>query len=285
MIAQNFDYTAPASLNEALTLLAGDDVKVLAGGMSLIPLMKLRLATPGQLVDIGRIPDLNYIREDKGVLRIGATTTHYEVESSAAVRSRCPLLAEAASFIGDIQVRNRGTIGGSIAHADPAADYPASLLALEGRVVLASAKKQRELALADFFVDTFTTALEPGEIIKEVIVPVEDQSAGTSYQKNIQPASGFAIVGIAARVRKSGGKVAMARVGVTGLAGKPYRAVNVEKALEGTAGSAADIQKAAALVADGIDANSDLHASADYRKHLARIYTMRALAAALSRAS
>jgi len=285
MIAQNFDYTAPASLNEALTLLAGDDVKVLAGGMSLIPLMKLRLATPGQLVDIGRIPDLNYIREDKGVLRIGATTTHYEVESSAAVRSRCPLLAEAASFIGDIQVRNRGTIGGSVAHADPAADYPASLLALEGRVVLASAKKQRELALADFFVDTFTTALEPGEIIKEVIVPVEDQSAGTSYQKNIQPASGFAIVGIAARVRKSGGKVAMARVGVTGLAGKPYRAVNVEKALEGTAGSAADIQKAAALVADGIDANSDLHASADYRKHLARIYTMRALAAALSRAS
>lgn len=285
MIAQNFDYTAPASLNEALTLLAGDDVKVLAGGMSLIPLMKLRLATPGQLVDIGRIPDLNYIREDKGVLRIGATTTHYEVESSAAVRSRCPLLAEAASFIGDIQVRNRGTIGGSIAHADPAADYPASLLALEGRVVLATAKKQRELALADFFVDTFTTALEPGEIIKEVIVPVEDQSAGTSYQKNIQPASGFAIVGIAARVRKSGGKVAMARVGVTGLAGKPYRAVNVEKALEGTAGSATDVQKAAALVADGIDANSDLHASADYRKHLARIYTMRALAAALSRAS
>ncbi|HTR39620.1 MAG TPA: xanthine dehydrogenase family protein subunit M [Bryobacteraceae bacterium] len=285
MIAQNFDYTAPASLNEALTLLAGDDVKVLAGGMSLIPLMKLRLATPGQLVDIGRIADLNYIREDKGVLRIGATTTHYEVESSAAVRSRCPLLAEAASFIGDIQVRNRGTIGGSLAHADPAADYPASLLALEGRVVLATAKKQRELALSDFFVDTFTTALESGEIIKEVVVPVEDQSAGTSYQKNIQPASGFAIVGIAARVRKSGGKVAMARVGVTGLSGKPYRATNVEKALEGTAGSTADIQKAAALVADGIDANSDLHASADYRKHLARIYTMRALAAALSRAS
>jgi len=283
MIAQNFDYAAPASLNEALSMLAGDDVKVLAGGMSLIPLMKLRLATPGQLVDIGRIAGLNYIREDKGVLRIGATTTHYDVESSALVRSRCPLLAEAASYIGDIQVRNRGTIGGSIAHADPAADYPASLLALEARVVLATAKKQRELALADFFVDTFTTALEPGELIQEVIVPVEDQSTGTSYQKMIQPASGFAIVGVAARVRKSGGKVTMARVGVTGLAGKPYRAVNVEKALEGTAGSATDVQKAAAVVADGVDANSDLHASAGYRKHLARIYTMRALTAALSR--
>jgi len=216
-------------------------------------------------------------------VRIGATTTHYDVESSGVVRSRCPLLAEAASFIGDIQVRNRGTIGGSIAHADPAADYPASLLALEARAVLASARKQREIALSDFFVDTFTTALEPGEIISEVIVPVEEQSVGTSYQKMIQPASGFAIVGVAARVKKSGGKVTMARVGVTGLAGKPYRATNVEKALEGTAGAATDVQKAAAVVADGVDANSDLHASANYRKHLARIYTMRALAAALSR--
>jgi len=283
MIPQEFEYSAPGTLREAFELIADGERKILAGGMSLIPLMKLRLATPGQLVDIGRIAGLNYIREDKGVLRIGATTTHYDVESSALVRSRCPLLAEAASYIGDIQVRNRGTIGGSIAHADPAADYPASLLALEARVVLATAKKQRELALADFFVDTFTTALEPGELIQEVIVPVEDQSTGTSYQKMIQPASGFAIVGVAARVRKSGGKVTMARVGVTGLAGKPYRAVNVEKALEGTAGSATDVQKAAAVVADGVDANSDLHASAGYRKHLARIYTMRALTAALSR--
>jgi carbon-monoxide dehydrogenase medium subunit len=283
MIAQEFEYSAPSNLMDALGLLAGDDVKVLAGGMSLIPLMKLRLATPGQLVDIGRIPDLNYIREDKDVLRIGATTTHYQVETSAVVRSKCPLLAEAAAHIGDIQVRNVGTIGGSIAHADPAADYPASLLALEARVVLVTAKGQREIPIADFFVDTFTTALEPGEIIREVIVPVEEQSAGTSYQKMLQPASGFAIVGIAARVKKSGGKVTMARVGVTGLSGKPYRASNVEKALEGTAGSASDVQKAAAVVADGVDANSDLHASADYRKHLASIYAMRALTVALSR--
>ena len=285
MIAQNFEYSAPTSLKDALGMLGQEDVKVLAGGMSLIPLMKLRLATPGQLVDIGRIADLNYIREDKGVLRIGATSTHFQVESSAVVRSRCPLLAEAAAHIGDLQVRNMGTLGGSIAHADPAADYPASLLALEARVALVTAKGQRELPIADFFVDTFTTALQPGEIIREVIVPVEEQSVGTSYQKMLQPASGFAIVGVAARVRKSGGKVAMARVGVTGLSGKPFRATGVEKALEGTSGSASDVQKAAGSVADGVDANSDLHASADYRKHLARIYTMRALTVALSRTS
>jgi carbon-monoxide dehydrogenase medium subunit len=283
MIAQNFEYSAPASLNEALNLLGNGEAKALAGGMSLIPLMKLRLATPEQVVDLGRIPGLNYIKEDNGVLRIGATTTHYDVESSPLVRASCPLLAEAASNIGDVQVRNRGTIGGSIAHADPAADYPASLLALEARVVLVTAKSQRELPIADFFVDTFTTALEPGELVREVIVPLEDKSAGTSYQKVVQLASGFAIVGIAARVRKSGGRVTFARVGVTGLAGKPYRAINVEHALEGTAGSPADIQKAAALVADGVEANSDLHGSSEYRKHLARVYTMRALAVASSR--
>jgi aerobic carbon-monoxide dehydrogenase medium subunit len=283
MIAQNFEYSAPTSLKEALGLLAQDDVKVLAGGMSLIPIMKLRLAAPWQLVDIGRIADLNFIHDEGGTLRIGATTTHYQVESSPLVRSRCPLLAEAAAHIGDIQVRNVGTIGGSIAHADPAADYPASLLALEAKVALVSAKSKRELAIADFFVDTFTTALEPGEIVESVIVPIEDQSAGTSYQKMHQPASGFAIVGVAARIRKSGGKIAMARVGVTGLSGKPYRASAVEKALEGTAGGPSDIQKASALVADGVDANSDLHASAEYRKHLARVYTMRALAVAVSR--
>lgn len=283
MIAQNFDYSAPANLQEALGLLGSEDVKVLAGGMSLIPLMKLRLASPERVVDLGRIPELNAIREEKGALRIGATATHYQVESSALIRSKCPLAAEAASNIGDIQVRNMGTLGGSIAHADPAADYPASLLALEAKVILVSAKSQREVPIAQFFVDTFTTALQPGEIIREVIVPVEDQSTGTSYQKMAQPASGFAIIGVAARVRKSGGKVTMARVGVTGLSGKPFRAAAVEKALEGSAGGAPDIQKAAALVADGVDANSDLNASAEYRKHLARVYTMRALTIALSR--
>lgn len=283
MIAQNFEYSAPSSLKEALGLIADGSAKVLAGGMSLIPLMKLRLAGPDQVVDIGRIKDLNYIRESGGMLQIGATTTHDQIESSSLLRSKCPLLAEAAGHIGDVQVRNMGTIGGSTAHADPAADYPASLQALEAKLKLVSAKGERTVSAADFFVDTFTTALEPGEIITEIIVPVEDSGTGTSYHKVVQPASGFAIVGIAARVKKAGGKITMARVGVTGLANKSYRATAVEKALEGTGGAPADIQKASALVAQGVDANSDLYASPDYRAHLARVYTARALAAALSR--
>ena len=283
MIAQNFGYSSPSNLKEALGLIADGNAKVLAGGMSLIPLMKLRFATPEQVVDIGRIADLSYIRESGGAIQIGATATHYQVESSPLLRAKCPLLAETAGHIGDIQVRNMGTIGGSTAHADPAADYPAALQALEAKLKLVSAKGERIIAVADFFVDTFTTALETNEIIAEVMVPVEDSGTGTSYQKVVQPASGFAIVGIAARVKKAGGKVAMARVGVTGLSSKSYRAVNVEKALEGTAGSLADIQKAAAVVADGVDANSDLNGSPDYRKQLARVHTARALAAALSR--
>ena len=283
MIAQNFEYSAPSNLKEALGLIADGNAKVLAGGMSLIPLMKLRLALPGQVVDIGRIKDLNYIREANGMLHIGATTTHDQIENSPVLRSKCPLLAEAAGHIGDIQVRNMGTIGGSTAHADPAADYPASLQALEAKFKLVSAKGERTVSAADFFMDTFTTALEPGEIIAEVIVPVENSGTGASYHKVVQPASGFAIVGVATRVRKSGGKVAMARVGVTGFANKSYRATNVEKALEGTGGGPADIQKASALVAEGVDGNSDLFASAEYRAHLARVYTARALAAALSR--
>ena len=288
MIAQNFEYSAPTNLTEALNLLGSGEAKALAGGMSLIPLMKLRLATPEQVVDLGRIPDLNYIRQDGKLIRIGATATHYDIESSALLRSSCPLLAEAASNIGDVQVRNRGTIGGSIAHADPAADYPASLLALEARVVLVNSKAQREISVADFFVDTFTTALEPGELVREVIVPVEEQSVGVSYQKVVQPASGFAIVGIAARIGKSSGKINFARIGVTGLAGKPFRATGVEQALQGSAGSPDDIQKASAQITSdmdkaGLDANSDLHASANYRRHLAQIHCMRAIRVASSR--
>jgi aerobic carbon-monoxide dehydrogenase medium subunit len=283
MIPQNFEYTRPNSLNDALALLADDNAKALAGGMSLIPLMKLRLAAPEKLVDLARIPELNYIRETGGELHIGATTTHYAIESSAAVRARCPLLADTASAIGDAQVRNRGTIGGSIAHADPAADYPAALLALEARAVLAGKGGERTVALSDFFVDTFTTALEPGEIVREVIVPCQDPDEGSSYQKLVQPASGFAIVGIAARVKRSGGKIVKARLGVTGLAAKAYRAANVERAIEGTPGMPQDVQQAAAVIAEGVDANSDLHASAEYRKHLAFVYATRALISALAR--
>jgi carbon-monoxide dehydrogenase medium subunit len=282
MIPQQFEYSAPKTLDEALGLLA-EGAKPLAGGMSLIPMMKLRLAAPEHLVDLGRIKDLSYIREQGGSLHIGATATHHDVESSPLVRGKCPLLAETASHIGDVQVRNMGTIGGSVAHADPSADYPAALQALEAKLVLKGAKSERIVSADDFFVDTFTTALEPGEIVREVIVPVDGDGTGTSYQKVLQPASGFAIVGIAARVRKSGEKIAMVRIGVTGLSNRAFRATAAEKALEGRGGTPAEIQAVAALVGKGVDANSDLHASADYRLHLAAVYAARALAVALGR--
>ncbi|HEY6340925.1 MAG TPA: xanthine dehydrogenase family protein subunit M [Bryobacteraceae bacterium] len=282
MIPQTFEYSAPQTLEEALGLLAAGG-KPLAGGMSLIPAMKLRLAAPERLVDLGRVQELNYIRQDGATLRIGATTTHFEVETSPLVRGKCPLLAETASHIGDVQVRNMGTIGGSAAHADPAADYPAALQALEARLVLQGSGGERTVSVDDFLVDTLTTALEPGEVIREVIVPVDDQGTGTAYQKVAQLASGFAIVGIAVRIRKAGDKVSMARVGVTGLSNRAFRASHVERALEGRRGSPAEIEAAANLVAQGVEANSDIHASAEYRRHLAAIHAARAIAVALSR--
>jgi len=284
MIPQSFDYAAPTNLKDALGRIASGG-KPFAGGMSLIPMMKLRLAAPEMLVDISRIPELSYIREEGGKLRIGATTTHYKIETSKVVRSRCPLLAETASHIGDVQVRNMGTIGGSVAHADPAADYPGALMALEAEFRVASARAERLIGVEEFFVDTFTTALSGDEIVLEVMVPAEAPSTGTSYQKVLQPASGFAIVGVAARIRKSANKVAFARLGITGLGSKAFRARNVEKLLEGTAGASGDITKAASVVADGVEASSDIHASAEYRKHLARVYTARAIGAAISAAS
>lgn len=283
MIPQNFNYSTPATLEEALGLLADGEAKILAGGMSLIPLMKLRLATPEHVVDLGRVPGLSGVSLMDGALRIGAMITHYEVESSALVRGRCPLLSETASAIGDVQVRNRGTIGGAVAHADPSADYPAALQALEATITLASAGGERTVAIDDFLVDTFTTALEPGEIVTAVTVPVDGNETGMSYQKLLQPASGFAIVGLAVRVRKSGGAISFARVGVTGLGSRAYRARGVEERLLGTAGGAADIANAVAVVADGVEGNSDIHASAAYRAQMAKVYCSRAIVAALGR--
>ena len=281
MIPQEFDYSAPSTLKEALQLIADGDRKVLAGGMSLVPLMKLRLAAPGHVVDIARVPDLNHITESGGVVHIGATATHHDLETSPLIRGRCPLLAEAASHIGDTQVRNMGTIGGSIAHADPAADYPASLLALEAKIRLASAKSDRTVAAADFFLDPFTTAIEPGEIVVEILVNSEEPSEGYRYEKVPHPASGFAVVGIATRIKKTGNKISLARIGVTGMAPRAFRATQAEKVLE----SSGDIATAAALVAEGQEANADLYASADYRRQLARVSAARALSVALSRAS
>jgi aerobic carbon-monoxide dehydrogenase medium subunit len=278
MITQEFQYSRPSTLNDALNLLADGSAKALAGGMSLIPAMKLRLAAPETIVDLGRIPELSYIKEDGGVIRIGAMTTHWDIESSPLLRSKCPLLPLAAGYIGDVQVRNRGTIGGSIAHADPAADWPASLLAVEAKVKIQSAGKSREISAEDFFIDTFTTALEPGELVTEIIVPADPAGAAYTYSKFEQPASGFAIVGVAVHVVKAGGKANKCRVGVTGLSGKPFRAKNVEAAIE----AGKPVAEAVAQIAAGVDANSDIHATADYRKHIAKIYARRALESVLA---
>ena len=281
MIPQEFDYSRPTTVQEAVDLLADGEAKVLAGGMSLIPLMKLRLSAPEHVVDLGRIPELNRIAEDGGSLHLGALLTHHQVASSDLVQEKCPLMAETAAHIGDAQVRNMGTLGGSAAHADPAADYPAALCALEAKVKLVRKDSERVMSIEDFFVDVLTTAVEPEEIITELVLPIEEPGTGVSYQKLRQPASGFAIVGIAARVRKDGGKITMARIGVTGLGATAYRATGVEALLEGTEGSQADVARASAAVDEGIEANSDLHASSDYRKHVARVYTARAVHAAL----
>ena len=281
MIPQEFDYSRPTTVQEAVDLLADGEAKVLAGGMSLIPLMKLRLSAPEHVVDLGRIPELNRIAEDGGSLHLGALLTHHQVASSGLVQEKCPLMAETAAHIGDAQVRNMGTLGGSAAHADPAADYPAALCALQAKVRLVRKDSERVMGIEDFFVDALTTAVEPEEIITELVLPIEEPGTGVSYQKLRQPASGFAIVGVAARVRKAGGKITMARIGVTGLGATAYRATGVEALLEGSEGSQADVAKASAAVDEGIDANSDLHASSNYRKHVARVYTARAVHAAL----
>jgi aerobic carbon-monoxide dehydrogenase medium subunit len=281
MIPQEFEYTAPATLQEALALVADGERKILAGGMSLIPLMKLRLAAPAEVVDIARVPGLSGIEETGGVVRIGATTTHYAVEMSPVIRAKCPLLAECASHIGDVQVRNVGTMGGSVAHADPAADYPAALLALEAKFRLVSATSERVVEAAEFFLDAFTTALEPGELIVEIQVPVEEASEGHRYEKVAHPASGFAVVGVAARIQKSGGRITMARIGVTGMGPRAFRAREAERLLE----SGADIATAIATVGNGEEVNSDLYAAGDYRRHLARVYAGRAVTTAASRAS
>jgi carbon-monoxide dehydrogenase medium subunit len=279
MIANSFEYSKPASLAEALTLLADGSAKPLAGGMSLIPMMKLRLASPEKLVDLSGVPGLAAISESGGVIKVGAMATHYALETSPVLRGKCPLLSETAANIGDVQVRNSGTIGGAAAHADPSADYPAALLALEAKFVVASKSGTRTVNVQDLFVDALSTSLEPGELIQEIQLPVDDSGTGTCYKKVFQPASGYATVGIAVRVRKTAGKISFARIGVTGLASKAFRATAVEEAL--VAGkSAAD---AAALVNNGVDANSDIHASADYRKHLAQVTTARAITAALAR--
>lgn len=287
MIPAQFDYLAPATLDEAILQLTQhpDDAKILAGGHSLIPAMKLRLAQPQMLIDIGRIKDLAYIREEEGQVRIGAMTTHYQIESSDRLKQICPLLPECASHIGDVQVRNKGTIGGSVAHADPAADWPAAIIALGARMVAVSANGERFIKADDFFTDLFTTALAPGEILREIRIRIPPTPAGQAYAKMHHPASGFAVVGVAASLtREADGTCQSASIGITGVGSTAYRAVAVQDALVGSELNGEAISSAAARAAEGIDVNADLFASAEYRRHLAAVYTRRAIEKAASRA-
>ncbi len=287
MIPEPFEYHVPKTLAEASRLVAqfGSDGKILAGGHSLVPLMKLRLAAPKHLVDLGRIPELNYVREEDGKIRIGALTTHFQIESSDLLKAKCPLLPETAREIGDAQVRNKGTVGGSLAHADPAADWPAPVLALDAELNAVSARGERWISAKEFFVDLLKTALEPDEILTAVRVPLLAAHGGDAYAKLHQPASGFAVVGVAVRVvLEENGAIQQASVGITGVAPKAYRAAAVENVLRGKSPSAKRLGEAAAHAADGIEANTDLYASSEYRAHLACVFTRRALEKAVERA-
>ena len=285
MYPAQFEYVAPASLDEALQLLSesGGEAKILAGGHSLLPMMKLRLAQPAKLIDISRIPGLNEIRVDADGLTIGALVTHAQVARSPEVARALPMLAEAADKVGDLQVRNRGTLGGSLAHADPAGDTPAVFLAADGEIVARGPNGERTINASEFFVDILTTALEENEILTQIRFPALPPRSGTAYLKFDHPASHYALTGVAAVVTLGGdGSIAQARVGVTGVGPKAYRAEGVEQALAGQGADA--IAAAAEKAADGIDCNDDIHASAEYRAHLARVFTRRALEAALQRA-
>src|SRR5436190_10626822 len=284
MIPTQFDYLTPSTLDEAVSLLGQhpDEAKILAGGHSLIPAMKLRLARPPMLIDIGRIKDLSYIREEAGQIRIGAMTTHYQIESSDLLKQICPLLPECAAQIGDMQVRNKGTIGGSLAHSDPAGDWPAAILALNAELVAVSKNGERTIKADDFFVDLLTTALDPGEILREI--RVNKNGTHHAYAKMPHPASGFAVVGVAASLIMNGSNEChSASIGITGVSSKAYRDSAVESVLAGTNLDDASIASAAKHATEGADVNGDLFASADYRRHLAVVYTRRAIEAATKR--
>jgi len=283
MYPAQFDYHSPASVQEAISLLGRlkDDAKVLAGGHSLLPMMKLRLAQPKHLIDLRKVPGLSGIKEDGGAIAIGALTTHYAVESSSLLKQKCPLLTETAGTIGDPQVRNMGTIGGSLAHADPAADYPAAVIALGAELVAEGPKGKRTIKVDDFFKGLLTTALQPQEILVEIRIPSWPAGTGMAYMKFPHPASRFAVVGVAAVVTADGKKVG---VGVTGAGTKAVRAKGVEAALAGKTLDAATLKAAAEKAADGVDVQADLQGSVEYKTHLLKVYCRRALEAALSRA-
>jgi len=281
MIPAKFDYTRPASLAEALSALSsgGEDAKVIAGGQSLLPLLRLRFSYPSVLVDVGGLDELRGVRDLGSALEIGAMTTHYELTRDPLIAAHCGLLAQAAATIADPAVRHRGTIGGALSHADPAGDLPAVVTALDATLVVTGLSGTREISPDDFFTDYLTTSLDPGEILTAIRVPKLD-GWGYRYEKFHVTAQAWAIVGVAAVARRSNGDVAEARVGLTNMGSVPVRAHAVEAAASGAEASAAALAAAAQSADEGTNPPSDLRGAADYRRHLARVLTGRALAAA-----
>lgn len=281
MIPSAFDYAAPGTVAEALDVLAaaGDDVKLLAGGQSLIPVMKLRLADPAMVIDLGRIGELSGVRDDGDALLIGAMTTHHQIATDPLIAAHVPLLAKAAATVADPQVRHRGTFGGALVHADPAGDLPAPVLAADATFILAGPDGERRVAAVDFFQGYFTTAVEDGEILTHVRVP-KYTGWGAQYEKFTRVAQQWSIVAVAAMVRVEGGTIAEARIGLTNVASTPLRATAVEQALVGAPLTQEAIADASAHAAEGTDPASDLNGDAAYRRHLAEVLTKRAVIAA-----
>ena len=283
-----FSYSAPSSLDDALALLAehGDEAKLLAGGHSLLPLMKLRFAQPSHLVDLRRVAALSGITRTADALTIGAMTTHDAIAMSADVRSAVPMLADAAAHIGDQQVRNRGTIGGSIAHADPAADLPAVMLAAEAEMTIVGRSGSRVIAADKFFVGLLDTALAADEVLTQIRLPLSASRVGSAYAKCPHPASRYALVGVAAVIGLgANGAVAVARIGVTGMGPRAIRASAAERLLVGNAPDEAHLRAAAAAVSAAVDPHADLQGDVAYKRQLALVYSERALSAALGRAT
>jgi carbon-monoxide dehydrogenase medium subunit len=281
-----FEYHRPTSLDEAVGLLSGEDARALAGGHSLLPLMKLRLAEPGTLVDLGRIPGLDAIEEDGDGVKVGALATHASVAASAVVRSRCRVLADTAEGIGDRQVRNRGTIGGSLAHADPGADYPTVVNALRATITAVGEGGEREIAADDFVTGIFTTSLQPGELVTSVRVPGVGEGGGAAYVKHRHPASGYAVAAVAAVLKVADGKCSEARLVVGGATGTPVVADDAANAMIGISPvDEAAIAAAAEKVRPALTgAVGDTYASGEYRVHLATVMAKRAIAAAFEAA-
>ncbi|HEX2242295.1 MAG TPA: xanthine dehydrogenase family protein subunit M [Gammaproteobacteria bacterium] len=283
MIPGSFDYFAPRSIAEAIELLSAhrDDVKVLSGGQSLLPLMKMRLSKPGYIVDIGKIPGMDGIVEEGNSLVLGALVTHAQIEYSKLVQKRCRLLSQTAATIADIQIRNRGTIGGSVAHADPAGDMPAAIMALDAEIKVAGPSGERWIKAADFFLGLLMSVLEPDEIVSAVRVPVTDQDK-TAYLKAAPRSSGFAVVGVAVRLTMdAAGICTRAALGITGISDKAYRPERSEEILSGKKLDSKIIEEAAAESTRNIDVIEDINGSSEYRTHLTHVYVERAIRAAL----